>query len=110
MKKKTEWVVRQSNMRECFLRLVRRLRHTSYYQLPKVDEKFFKSFAESMRVDSDFFNCHAVSFAVVRQEPDPSKEVKVYLAALEFHAMNARVLWTCLFRSLSGIKRKWTII
>lgn len=81
-------LLQANNMEACFSWLLRSLKETSKSQLPKEREKFFKSFAESTKVDSEFFNCHAVSLAVVCHEPITSNGKQLRLASLELHAMN----------------------
>jgi hypothetical protein len=76
------------NMKQCFLWLLRRVAKRSRYELPYEDEKFFKSFAESTSVADGCFNCHAISLAVVRQEPITINGKEKYLASLELHALS----------------------
>lgn len=63
--KQKKIVLQSDNMQESFKALLRKIRDKSKVQLPLDDESYFKSFAESMKVDDDKFKYHYVSFAIV---------------------------------------------
>lgn len=84
-------LLQPDNMQACFLWLLRRVKEKSKSQLPEEREKFFKSFAESTKMDGEKFNCHAVSLAIVCHEPITSDGKQIRLASLELHAMNCDI-------------------
>lgn len=104
--KQKKIVLQSDNMQESFKALLRKIRDKSKVQLPLDDESYFKSFAESMKVDDDKFKYHYVSFAIVCHEPIKSNGKSICLTSIELHALDTTTMIDSSVPMLIGHKKE----